>query len=67
MAIPEVQVNVDTIAVQAQKINQIAQLEGDLQNLTTSAKDNLVSAINEVKSGQNTSKRSLLVYALAMS
>lgn len=67
MAIPEVKIEQFTIATQADTINEIARLEGDLVNLTTESKDNLVNAINEVKSNITQSKRSILIYAIAMS
>lgn len=67
MAIPQVDINHFTIATQAQTINEIAQLEGDLVSLQTQDKDNLVAAINELKQAFNGVKRTILTYAIAMS
>lgn len=67
MAIPQVDINSFTIATQAQTINEIANLEGDLTNLQTVAKDNLVDSINEIQSNIGQLKRAILTYALAMS
>jgi len=67
MAIPQVDINQFTVATQVQTINEIAVLEGDLQNLQTSDKDNLVDAINEVRASIGNIKRTVLTYAIAMS
>jgi hypothetical protein len=67
MAIPQVNINSFTIATQAETINDIANLEGDLDNLETANKDTLVDAINEIHSGLGAMKRSILTYAIAMS
>jgi hypothetical protein len=67
MSIPQVDINSFTIATQADTINQIAQLEGDLSTLDTTTKTNLVEAINELRSTVAKVKRAALTYALAMS
>lgn len=67
MAIPQVNINHFTIATQAQTINEIAALEGDLDNLETSTKANLVGAINELRDEMGKIKRTLMTYAIAMS
>jgi hypothetical protein len=67
MSIPQVDINSFTIATQVETINEIAQLEGDLETLETDAKDNLVAAINEIRSSLAGLKRSILTYAIAMS
>jgi hypothetical protein len=69
MAIPQVDINSFTIATQVQTINEIATLEGDLTTLTTTpgSRDNLVEAINEIKSDLLKAKRILLTYSMAMS
>lgn len=65
--IPHVDINSFTIATQAQTINEIAQLEGCLEDLETENKDTLVEAINEVRQSLNRLKRTLLTYSIAMS
>ncbi len=65
--IPQVDINSFTIATQANTINEIANLEGDLPNLITTDKSNLVAAINEVSGSIGPLKRTLLTYAMAMS
>lgn len=67
MTIPNVDINHFTIATQAQTINQIATLEGDLANLDTAVKSDLVSAINEIREEMGKIKRTLMTYAIAMS
>jgi hypothetical protein len=67
MSIPQVDINSFTIATQADTINQIAQLEGDLSTLQTSTQDTLVDAINELRETVAKVKRAALTYALAMS
>jgi hypothetical protein len=67
MSIPQVDINSFTIATQVETINEIAQLEGDLETLETDAKDNLVAAINEIRSSLAGLKRAILTYAIAMS
>lgn len=67
MAIPNVDINTFTIATQVQTINEIANLEGDLVTLQTESKDNLVNAINELRSNISAIKRTILTYSIAMS
>lgn len=67
MAIPQVDINHFSIATQVETINEIANLEGDLVDLATTNKDNLVEAINEIQNSLNGMKRTVLTYALAMS
>ena len=67
MSIPHVDINTFTIATQADTINQIAQLEGDLSTLNTNTQDNLVDSINELRDTVAKVKRAALTYALAMS
>lgn len=67
MAIPQVDINHFSIATQVETINEIAELEGDLTELTTDNKDNLVDAINEIKGSLSGMKRTILTYAMAMS
>lgn len=64
---PQVDIKQFTIATQADTINQIAQLEGDLDQLNTVAKDTLVNAINETRAQGISIKRNVLIYAIAMS
>ena len=67
MSIPQVDINTFTVATQAETINQIAQLEGDLANLTTQNQTDLVSAMNEIRDSLTQVKRAALTYAIAMS
>jgi hypothetical protein len=68
MAIPQVDINHFSVATEVQTINQVANLQGDLEDdLETDATETLVAAINEVSANTKSLKRALLTFALAMS
>jgi len=56
-------IDTDSFSSWLEKTKVIAQEEGDLNNLNTNAKNDLVSAINET----NTDIKKMLIKAIAMS
>lgn len=66
MAIPNIP-DTDSFDLWRQKTNLIAQIEGDLDNLLTVDKTNLVAAINEIFLALGNVGRDVLIRAIAMS